>query len=95
MLPSKGSCARDGESQTLTTGVCHKGQDYLQSIMLKRPKLPSGIQATVCQDSVKGEGHRMKDQFMDILPVGWLGVRYQGDAANLNHQPPGSNQPGI
>ena len=71
MLPSKGSCDRDGESQTLTTGVCHKGQDYLQSAMLKRPKLPSGIQATVCKDSVKGEGHRMKDQFMDILPVGW------------------------
>ena len=40
-------------------------------LLLKRPELPCGFQAKVFKDSVREEGHRMHDQFMDLLLIGW------------------------
>ena len=59
-------------------GVCSKVRVYCRAprkengqLMLKRPGLPDGFQARVFKDSVRGEGHRMHDQLVELPLIGW------------------------
>ena len=59
-------------------GVCSKVRVYLQGAKqgegaahVQKTRIPQWIQARVLKDSVSGEGHRMLDQLVDLLLIGW------------------------
>lgn len=50
-----------------TAFICRPPSKENGQLVLKRPKLPSDFQAKVFKHSVRREGLKMCDQFMDLL----------------------------
>ena len=55
--------------------------------VLKRPELPDGFQARV----FGGKGHRMREQLMDLLLMGW----WRGNRVMFQESPSGFRQSGV
>ena len=51
--------------------TCRAPSQENGQLMLQRPKLLHGFQASVFKDGVRGGGLRIHDQHVDLLMIGW------------------------